>query len=514
MKKLFTLFVAVLLTASVFAQSPEKMSYQAVIRNSSDVLVTDTQVGMQISILQGTADGSPVYVETQTPTTNANGLVSIEIGTGTVVSGDFTTIDWSNGPYYIKTETDPAGSTNYTITGTSQLLSVPYALHAKTADNGITTAQADAITANSLKVGITTQQASDITTNNAKVGYTDALVSANADVVANTAKVGITTAQANEIAANTLKVGITTSQATKLEGIATGAEVNVNADWSATTGDAQILNKPTTIAGYGITDAIAITGNQTISGNKTFTGTTTVATPVNATDATTKAYVDALLAKIEALEESDVLNNGFTDSRDGNHYNVIKIGNQIWMAEDLAYLPSVVGPGTGSNTTPYHYVYGYNGTSVSDAKATSNYQNYGVLYNWPAAMNACSTGWHLPTDAEWKTLEMHLGMSQAEADGTDWRGTDEGGKLKETGTTHWYSPNEGATNESGFTALPGGYRYTSGNFYRIVYSGTWWSATEGSTSTAWTRNVHYETSSVYRYDYLKELGFSVRCIRD
>ncbi len=110
---IFTIVVALLLTASVFlpqqagAQSPEKMSYQAVIRNSSDVLVTNTQIGMQISILQGSASRTAVYVETQEPTTNANGLVSLEIGTGTLVSGDFSTIDWANGPYFIKTETDP-----------------------------------------------------------------------------------------------------------------------------------------------------------------------------------------------------------------------------------------------------------------------------------------------------------------------------------------------------------------------------------------------------------------------
>src|SRR5574344_2874312 len=134
MKKLFTIFAAVFLTASVFAQSQNKMSYQAVIRDASDNLVTSQAVGMQISILQGSASGTAVYVETQTPTTNANGLVSIEIGTGTIVSGDFTTIDWANGPYFIKTETDPAGGTSYSITGTSQLLSVPYALHAKTAE--------------------------------------------------------------------------------------------------------------------------------------------------------------------------------------------------------------------------------------------------------------------------------------------------------------------------------------------------------------------------------------------
>ena len=134
MRKLFTILVAVLLTATVWAQSPEKMSYQAVIRDASDNLITDTQIGMQISILQGSASGTAVYVETQVPTTNANGLVSLEIGAGTVESGDFATIDWANGPYFIKTETDPTGGTSYSITGTSQLLSVPFALHAKTAE--------------------------------------------------------------------------------------------------------------------------------------------------------------------------------------------------------------------------------------------------------------------------------------------------------------------------------------------------------------------------------------------
>ena len=133
MKKLYTFLAAILLTATTFAQTPEKMSYQAVVRDSGDALVTNQAVGMQISILQTTATGTAVYVETQTPTTNINGLVTLEIGTGSVVSGDFTTIDWSADSYFIKTETDPTGGTSYTITGTSQLLSVPYALHAKTA---------------------------------------------------------------------------------------------------------------------------------------------------------------------------------------------------------------------------------------------------------------------------------------------------------------------------------------------------------------------------------------------
>src|SRR3989304_6190376 len=131
MKKLFTILLAVFITASVFAQAPQKISYQAVIRDASSVLITSTVVGMQISILQGSPTGTLVYAETQTPTTNVNGLVSVEIGGGI----GFDTINWSNGLYFIKTETDPTGGTSYTIAGTSQLLSVPYALHSKTAEN-------------------------------------------------------------------------------------------------------------------------------------------------------------------------------------------------------------------------------------------------------------------------------------------------------------------------------------------------------------------------------------------
>jgi hypothetical protein len=125
------------MTLTAFAQTPQKMSYQAVIRNAANDLFVSQTVGMQISILQGSDTGTAVYVETQTPTTNANGLVNIEIGSGTVVSGVFANIDWSTGNYYVKTETDLAGGTSYTITGASQLLSVPYALYSGNTGGGL-----------------------------------------------------------------------------------------------------------------------------------------------------------------------------------------------------------------------------------------------------------------------------------------------------------------------------------------------------------------------------------------
>jgi|LSQX01.2.fsa_nt_gb uncharacterized protein (TIGR02145 family) len=208
----------------------------------------------------------------------------------------------------------------------------------------------------------------------------------------------------------------------------------------------------------------------------------------------------------------------FTDTRDGKVYQTVVIGTQEWMAENLAYLPSVVSPGTGSNTTSYYYVYGYDGASVSAAKSTANYTTYGVLYNWPAAMNSsasssanpsgvqgvCPTGWHLPSDAEWTELTDYLGGESVA-----------GGKLKETGTTHWASPNTGATNETGFTALPGGSRSSiGGSFGSNGDRGGWWSATEDAATFAWSRRMYGSNSGVSRYFSSKELGFSVRCVRD
>ena len=140
MKNIYSILAWLLLTVSVFAQAPQKISYQAVIRNSSSTLITSTPVGMRISILQGSATGTAVYVEiyNPNPVTNANGLVSLEIGTGLPVTGTFATINWAAGPYFIKTETDPNGGTNYSIVGTNELMSVPYALFSANGTPGAT----------------------------------------------------------------------------------------------------------------------------------------------------------------------------------------------------------------------------------------------------------------------------------------------------------------------------------------------------------------------------------------
>ena len=138
MKNIYTLIPALLFNILRFGQTPEKMTFQAVIRDASNALLSNQNIGMQISILQGSINGNSIYTETHNPVSNNNGLVNLEIGAGTVASGNFSTISWSNGPFFIKTETDPNGGSSYSIIGTSQLMSVPFALHAKVAESVVT----------------------------------------------------------------------------------------------------------------------------------------------------------------------------------------------------------------------------------------------------------------------------------------------------------------------------------------------------------------------------------------
>ena len=223
------------------------------------------------------------------------------------------------------------------------------------------------------------------------------------------------------------------------------------------------------------------------------------------------------------------IHDSFTDARDGNEYGIVKIGDQWWMAENLAYLPSVSPTSISSYKEPVYYVYGYEGSSAIEAKATENYITYGSLYNWTAAMDdesssdsnpsgvqgVCPDGWHLPSDSEWKELEMFMGMSPSEVEEDQVRGYDEGGMLKAAGQAQWFVPNSGATNETYYTALPGG-RALSNRFNGIGGYGFWRSSTTNSTNntTSWTRCLGYPYSNIGRGQYDSSEGHSVRCVKD
>jgi hypothetical protein len=246
MRKFLPLLVFLIGSYVAFGQTPEKMSYQAIVRDANNTLLVDKLVGIQVSILQNSEIGSEVYVETHSVVTNMNGLVALEIGTG-VTSYDFSSINWANGSYFVKVETDPNGADNYSISGVSQLMSVPFALYAKASGNGITSDQADAIVANTAKTGITSDQSDAIVANTDKTGITSDQSDA---IVANTAKTGITSDQADAIVANTAKTGITSDQSDAI--VANTAKTGITSDQS----DAIVANTAKTGITSDQSDAI------------------------------------------------------------------------------------------------------------------------------------------------------------------------------------------------------------------------------------------------------------------
>jgi uncharacterized protein (TIGR02145 family) len=192
---------------------------------------------------------------------------------------------------------------------------------------------------------------------------------------------------------------------------------------------------------------------------------------------------------------------------DGNVYHTVTIGTQVWMVENLKttkyrngdLIHNIIIAPEWDNMT--------SGACCDYANTPENSKKYGKLYNWYAvndSRNIAPTGWHVPSAAEWNTLITYLGGESVA-----------GGKLKETGINHWESPNTGATNESGFTALPGGSRYFSGQFLQIGIIGFWWSSTKSSTGYAYSLNLSYDGSGLGYYNFLLiNGGLSVRCVKD
>jgi len=217
---------------------------------------------------------------------------------------------------------------------------------------------------------------------------------------------------------------------------------------------------------------------------------------------------------------------GFEIEYDGYTYELVEIGDQCWFAENLAYLPEITYEDDwGSESDPQYAVYGYepgSGTeNISDAKATSEYNDYGVLYNWSAAGNACPEGWSLPSHDDWTELERYVCEDAENADCEDefpydtstdgWQGTDEGDRLKASGDAVWC--NSTCNDDYSFAVLPGGFRYSNGSFDFLGSYGVWWSSTEDGTN-AWSRFLISSNSAVYRNSSNKAFGYSVRCLRD
>lgn len=350
MKTITTLIISIA-ALTVHAQSPEIISYQAVVRDANNNLVSDQMIGMQISILQGSSSGTASYVETHTPVSNANGLVSIEIGAGSVVSGSLSTIDWANGPFFLKSETDTNGGTNYTISGTSQLLSVPYALHASTAE--------------SLVGGIE---------------ETDPIFTAS---------------PAKELTADDIaKLG-------NLSGTNNGDQDLSDLATKDQLGDSINLIRTE------IPDVSALaTEDQLADSIASLRGEIPDAQPTS---------TDDLLQRIAILEEIVIDADLYTvEDIDGNTYGVVKVGDLLWLDGDLktnhlndgTFIPAITDANTWIGlTTPARIWY--------DFQASTYSATYGQLYNWFAVNSGmlCPEGWHVATDEDWTNLVENLGGS-------------------------------------------------------------------------------------------------------
>jgi uncharacterized protein (TIGR02145 family) len=386
---LISLF-ACLLPFISFGQAPQTFSYQAIIRNASNQLLSNQPVGVKISILQGSASGNAVYSETHSPTTNVNGLVSLQVGSGNTISGTIGNIDWSNGPYFIQSETDPNGGNAYTITSSSQLMSVPYALYAsKAPDQQLLT-------------------------------------------------------------------------------------VSLTGDTLFLQNGGFVIIPSISAANYGL-------------------GQTGISTHTcNATNV-----------------HNLTLYYGVMEDQQGNVYKTITIGNQEWMTENLKTtiyrngdpIPNVTNNSQWASTTDGGWCY-YNNNAQFDCP-------YGKLYNWYTVSdprNVCPTGWHVPSNEEWTSLASYVGVGNEGI---------AGGKLKSTGTQYWLDVNYAATNETGFSGLPGGQRNNNGVFLSIGQSGNWWTASEDfDLQWPFFRYLSSQAGEVSQGSFSKNLGNSIRCIRD
>jgi uncharacterized protein (TIGR02145 family) len=318
------------------------------------------------------------------------------------------------------------------------------------------------------------------------------------------------TSYGNEINFTTLQPPTaTTAAATFLTSTTATLNGTVNANNQSTT----VTFEYGTTTSYGqtiiaIPNTVSGSTNTGVSANLSgLTANTTYHFRVKAVSSVGTTYgSDVTFTTLGSIIFNPDLTYGSVSDNDGNTYKTILIGTQTWMAENLkttkyndgTTIPLVtVNSAWAALITPGYCWY--------DNDAATYKATYGALYNWYTVNTGklCPTGWHVPTDAEWTTLTTSLGGESVAS-----------GKLKETGITHWLSPNTGATNESGFTALPGGDRSYSGTFSHIGIYGSWWSSTEYGTYYAWFRYVYYDDGGVHRYYGYKQDGFSVRCLKD
>ncbi len=589
MKRLLVLSATAILYASIcFSQAPNFINYQGVARDVAGGILPNTAINLQIKIHNS---ATAVYTETHLATTNDFGLFNVHIGAGINQSGSISGIDWGVDTYSIEVLKHDGSA--YVTMGTSQLVSVPYALYAAnsgtagptganstvpgpagptgsagtngsagaTGPTGPTGLLASGTAAGNTTYWNGTQwvlNSNNIYNNGAGVGIgTNGAPNPSAKLEIASTNQGLllprmTTTQRNGIAnpAHSLTIFNTTSNcfeaynsglsqwetisclgcplpgsitatAATLVG-STSFSANWNASTSATSYSLEMSTSPSMsplLNSYPVNVGNVLTQN-------------IIGLPCNATyyyrirglnGCGNGSYSNIITVSTGACGAAPYCN--FTSTCQGSvlyageTYPVTQINNQCWFAKNLNVGTYITGNQT-NNSIIEKWCYGQD---------VNNCIEYGGLYTWDEAMGysssvsvpsvegpqgVCPIGWHIPSDYEWMCMEMNLGMSLSEAQETgNGRGTTEGGLLKETTTAHWSSPNSGATNSTGFTALPGGGKTPT--YGSINNTGSWWTATETTSINAGYRQLNYNNSKIDRYTSTpKTYAYSVRCVKD
>jgi uncharacterized protein (TIGR02145 family) len=478
------IILLILLPIFGFSQAPQKINFQSILRNTNGEVVANKAVSLRISILSGSITGNTVYSETHDKTTDASGLISLQIGNGTVINGAFSTILWGNAAYFIKLEADFNGGSNYVLLGTQELMSVPYALYASKTDTSV--------------LNLTNRF-------NSKVNISD-----TATMLTNYR--------------NELNNKVNTSDTFfMLSNYWTGLNNKVNISDTSTMLNPYLRKVDAITSGSVETDPVfnvsvakGISGIDTAYWNRKLNPSDTARmlsnyrnglnNKVNNSD--TSTMLNPYLRKtddviVDLQNQNKILQNlaKVTDV-DGNSYKTVKIGNQIWMAENLRTSKYQNGNSINTNLDDQSW-------STATSGAFAIYENnptfdtsYGKLYNWYAVSDnrgICPTGWHVPSQAEFITLREYLGGASVA-----------GGKLKLTGTTFWLNPNINATNESGFSAVGGGTRNSGGSYTVLNQIGFFWSSTENLEFDV-VNNGGGTGLSVVSF---KTTGYSVRCLKN